>query len=77
LRNKRGKITKLDTVKEIFRYFGIIGKDYEAIQQYITLDNSNYITINSIASSGKIKNGYRVLVLKSMGHCKILAAYPE
>ncbi|GJQ22302.1 hypothetical protein BIY37_10620 [Candidatus Brocadia sapporoensis] len=77
LRNKRGKIKKLDTLKEIFRYFGIIGKDYEAILQYITLDNSNYIMINSIASSGKIKNGYRVLVLKGMGHCKILATYPE
>lgn len=77
LRKKRGKIKKLDTLKEIFRHFGVIGKDYEEVMKYLTLDNSNYILINSIASSGTIKNEYRLLVLKSAGHCKILAAYPE
>lgn len=77
LRKKKGDIKKLDTLKEIFRHFGILGKDYEEVMKYITLDNSNYMMINSVASSGKIKNGYRLLVLKGVGYCKILAAYPE
>lgn len=77
LRKKQGKIKKLDTLKEIFRHFGIIGKDYEKVMNYLTLDDSNYITINSIVSSAKIKNSYKLLVLKSVGNCKILAAYPE
>lgn len=77
LRKKKGKIKKLSTLKEIFRHFGIIGKDYLKILDYLTIDDSNYITINSVASSGKIKNSYKFLVLKSVGHCKIIAAYPE
>lgn len=77
LRKKKGDMKKLDTLKEIFRHFGILGKDYEEVMKFITLDNSNYMMIRSAASSGKIENGYRLLVLKGVGHCKILAAYPE
>ena len=77
LRKKRGNIKTLSALKEIFRHFGIIGKDYEEAMKYLTLDSSEYIVINSIASSGKIKSGYRLLVLRGMGYCKILAAYPE
>lgn len=77
LRKKKGKIKKLSTLKEIFRHFGIIGKDYMKILDYLTIDDSNYITINSVASSGKIKNSYKFLVLKGVGHCKVIAAYPE
>ncbi|NUO08585.1 MAG: general secretion pathway protein GspK [Candidatus Brocadia sp.] len=76
-RKKRGTIKKLDTLKGIFRHFGIIGNDYQKIMDYLTINDSNYITINSVASSGKIKNSYKFLVLKSVGHCKIIAAYPE
>lgn len=47
------------------------------ILDYLTIDDSNYITINSVASSGKIKNSYKFLVLKGVGHCKVIAAYPE
>jgi type II secretory pathway component PulK len=77
LRKKQGRIRKLDTLKEIFRHFGIIGKDYDNVRNYLTLDDSNYITINSIVSSGKIKNSYKLFVLKGVGNCEILAAYPE
>ena len=76
-RKKKGKIKKLSTLKEIFRHFGIVGKDYLKIMDYLTIDNSSYITINSVASSGKIKNSYKFLVLKGVGHCKIISAYPE
>lgn len=77
LRKKRGKIGKLSTLKEIFRHFGVVGKDYQEIVEYLTIDDSNYITIDSVASSGKIKNAYKFLVHKGVGHCKIIAAYPE
>lgn len=77
VRKKRGNIQKLSTLKAIFKHFGVIGKDYEDAMKYLTLDKSDYCMINSIASSGKIKSGYRLLVLKGMGYCEILAAYPE
>ncbi len=77
LRKKKGRIKKLSTVKEVFRHFGIVGKDYLKIMEYLTIDDSNYITINSVASSGKVKNSYNLLVHKGVGNCKIIAAYPE
>ena len=55
LRKKQGRIRKLDTLKEIFRHFGIIGKDYDKVRNYLTLDDSNYITINSIVFFRKNK----------------------
>ncbi len=77
VRKVRGNIKKLSILKAIFRHFGVIGKDYEEAMKYVTLDRSDYIMVNSIASSGKIKSGYRLLVLKGVGSCKILAVYPE
>ncbi|MCC6325344.1 MAG: hypothetical protein DCC43_11625 [Candidatus Brocadia sp.] len=77
VRKKRGKIKNLSILKAIFKHVGVIGKEYEEMIKYVTLDTSDYITIHSIASSGKIKSGYKLLVLKSVGNCKILAVYPE
>lgn len=76
-RGKKGKIAKIDDLKEIFRYFGIIGADFQKIMNYLTVYDSNYMTINSISSSDKIKNSYKIVVFKSVDHCRIIAAYPE
>ena len=76
-RGKRGKITKISDLKEIFRYFGIIGADFQKIMNYLTVYDSNYMTINSISSSENVKNSYKIVVFKSIDHCKIIAAYPE
>ena len=76
-RGKRGKIAKIGDLKEIFRYFGIIGSDFQKIMNYLTVYDSNYMTINSISSSDKIKNSYKIVVFKSVDHCRIIAAYPE
>lgn len=76
-RKTKGKINNLNKLKELFRHFGIIGKEYQEITDYLTIDNSNYIMINSVASFGKIKNSYQLFVLKSVGHCKIISAYAE
>ena len=74
---KRGKIAKIGDLKEIFRYFGIIGADFQKIMNYLTVFDSNYMTINSISSSAKVKNSYKIVVFKSVDHCRIIAAYPE
>ena len=76
-REKRGKIGKIDDLKEIFRYFGIIGADFQKIMNYLTIYDSNYMTINSISSSDKVKNAYKIVVLKGADHCRIVASYPE
>lgn len=76
---KRGKVEKIGDLKEIFRYFGIIGSDYQKIMEYLTIYDSNYMTINSISSSEseKVKNSYKMVVLKGLDHCRVIAAYPE
>ena len=76
-RGKRGKSAKIGDLKEIFRYFGIIGADFQKIMNYLTVFDSNYMTINSISSSAKVKNSYKIVVFKSVDHCRIIAAYPE
>ena len=76
-RGKRGKIAKIGDLKEIFRYFGIIGADFLKSMNYLTVYDSNYMTINSISSSEKVKNSYKIVVFKGVDHCKIIAAYPE
>ena len=76
-RGKRGKIAKIGDLKEIFRYFGIIGADFLKIMEYLTVYDSNYMTINSISSAEKINNSYKIVVFKSADHCRIIAAYPE
>lgn len=76
-RKKKGKIQQIGDLKEIFRYFGIIGSDFIKIMNYLTVYDSNYMTINSISSSENVKNSYKIVVFKSIDHCKIIAAYPE
>ena len=76
-RGKGGKIAKIGDLKEIFRYFGIIGADFLKIMEYLTVYDSNYMTINSISSAEKINNSYKIVVFKSADHCRIIAAYPE
>lgn len=76
-RKKHGKIKKLTTLKEICRHFGIIGSEYDKVQNYLTLNTSNYLTINSVSSSGKVKNSYKFFVHKGVDRCRIIAAYPE
>lgn len=78
-REKHGKIRNAKDLREIFRPFGIVGSDFQKIINYITIDNSNYMTINSISfsSDNKVKYYYKVLVQKGIDYCKIIATYPE
>ena len=76
-RDKNGRIKRLDDLKELFSHFGIIGADFQKITNYLTIVDSNYMTINSISYSNKTKNSYKIVILKKMDYCKIIAAYPE
>lgn len=78
-RLKHKRIRNAKDLREIFRPFGIIGSDFQKITGYITIDNSNYMTINSISYSldKKVKNSYKVLTQKGIDYCRIIATYPE
>ena len=76
-RDKNGKIKRLDELKEILGQFGIIGADFQKITNYLTIVDSNYMTINSISYSNKMKNSYKIVILKKMDYCKIISVYPE
>ncbi len=76
-KKKVGRIDKLDDLREFFRSFGIIGTDFQKILEYVTIYDSNYMTINAVSSFNKMKNSYKIVVLKSVDHCRVIAAYPE
>ncbi len=76
-RTKEGMINNLDDLRELFRHFGVIGSDFLKIPNYLTTDDSNYLTITAVASSDKIKSSYKIIARKDMDSCKIIAAYPE
>lgn len=77
LRGKRGKIKQLDKLKDIFAHFGILGSDFQDILKYITIYDSNYLTIKSISYSDKIQSSYTFVVRKGGDNCRILATYAE
>lgn len=76
-RTKEGIINNIDVLQELFRHFGIIGSNFQKITNYLTTDDSNYVTITSVASSDKIMSSYKIVARKDMDSCKIIAAYPE
>ncbi|MDN3511355.1 MAG: general secretion pathway protein GspK [Candidatus Jettenia sp.] len=75
-RKKWGSVKRIDSLKDILSQFGIVGKDYQKILNYLTISDSNYMTIHAIASSDKIKNSYKIVIQKSLDNCKVIAAYP-
>lgn len=75
-RRKWGSIKRIDSLKDILSQFGVVGKDYQKILTYLTVSDSNYMTIHANASSDKIKNSYKIVIQKSLDNCKIIAAYP-
>lgn len=76
-RTKEGMINNIDVLRELFRHFGVIGSDFQKVPNYLTTDDSNYLTITAVASSDKIKSSYKIVARKDLDSCKIIAAYPE
>lgn len=76
LRKKRGGINNLNSLKDLFAKLGILGKDYQKITNYLTVANSNYMTIHSSAASDSMRSSYKIIVQKRLDNCKIIAVYP-
>ncbi|MDR4508805.1 MAG: general secretion pathway protein GspK [Candidatus Brocadiaceae bacterium] len=77
LREEQGKIKEFGELKELFRSFGIVGSNFHKILDFLTVYDSNYVTINSISSADGIQNSYKMIVLKGIQHFRIVAVYPE
>ncbi len=76
-RLKEGNINNIEALQELLRHYGVIGSDFPKISNFLTVDDSNYVTITAVASSDKIKSSYKIVARKDMDICKIIAAYPE
>ena len=83
---ENGSIKEVDDLREIFWSLGIIGDSFEKIRQYLTLDQSGFVTIRAVAKSSDNKPnedgksemyGYRMIVGKENNEYKIVAVYPE
>ncbi|HHT9109807.1 MAG TPA: general secretion pathway protein GspK [Candidatus Brocadiaceae bacterium] len=75
-RGKKG-VKVLEDLKDLLGHHGISGDDYQKTLNYLTISQSNYMVINTVASSEKTKSSYKIVVRKALDHCKIIAAYPE
>ncbi len=75
-RGKKG-VKVLDDLRDLLNHHGISGDDYLKTLNYLTVSHSNYMVINTVASSEKTKSSYKIVVRKALDHCKIIAAYPE
>ncbi|MCF6157590.1 MAG: hypothetical protein E3K32_03240 [wastewater metagenome] len=76
LREEQRGIQKIDFLKDILGKYGIVGKDFQKIMNYLTVSYSNYMTIYAIASADKVRGSYKIVVQKGVNECKIIAVYP-
>jgi len=86
---ENGSISDQEELKELFWGLGVIGDSYEDVKQYLTFENSDYITISAFSSGSssvlKLSSGsgehhgydYKLIVGKDDSGYKIYAAYPE
>ena len=88
-REENGIIGDMEELKDIFWELGIIGDSFEDVKRYLTIENSDFVTIsafsrglNSIqkhSNESKVQHGYdyKLIVGKDDNGYKIYAAYPE
>jgi hypothetical protein len=86
---ENGIIGDNEELREIFWGLGVIGASFEDIRDYLTLENSDFLTISAFSnsSSGMQKQSnesgahhgydYKLIVGKDDNGYKIYAAYPE
>ncbi len=86
---ENGIISDIEELKEIFWGLGVIGDSFEDIRPYLTLENSDFITISAFSngpgsmqkqsneSGTHHKYDYKLIVGKDDNGYKIYAAYPE
>jgi len=86
---ENGTISGNEELREVFWGLGIIGDSFIDVKRYLTLDNSDFITISAfIKGSAKMQKqsdesnehrgyDYKLIVGKDVDGYKIYAAYPE
>ncbi|KHE93169.1 putative type II secretion system protein K [Candidatus Brocadiaceae bacterium S225] len=85
---ENGTINDKEELKEIFWELGVIGDNFEDVKRYLTLDNSDFITISAFPngsgmqkqsneSSTHLRYDYKLIVGKDDNGYKIYAAYPQ
>lgn len=79
-RDENGKIEKFRELKELFRGYGIVGSYFQEITKYLTVYDSNFLTINSVAYPEESENSYgsyKIIVRKGREDFNIIAVYPD
>jgi len=79
-RDENGKIEKFKDLKEVFREFGIVGSSFQEITKYLTVYDSNFLTITALASPETSENSfssYKIIIQKGSGDFNIIAVYPD
>jgi type II secretory pathway component PulK len=84
---ENGAIKTAEELREFFWDMGVIGSDFEDVKPYLTLDQSDFVTISAISGGSKrmhtnVQNSYggydyKLIVGKKEKGYKIYAVYPE
>ena len=84
---ENGAIRTHEELREIFWDLGVIGSNFEDIRPYLTLDQSDFVTISAISGGSKrthtsVQNrysgyDYKLIVGREAEGYKIYAVYPE
>ncbi len=74
---ENGSIKESEELREVFWDLGIIGGSFQEVMQYLTFEQSDFVTIRSNANNDYSGYDYKLIVGKEGEDVKIYAAYPE
>jgi type II secretory pathway component PulK len=74
---ENGSIKTSEDLRQVFWDLGIIGHSFEKIKPYITIDQSDFVSIGAVSRGSKMGYEYKLIAGKSDGGYKIYAVYPE
>jgi hypothetical protein len=74
---ENGQIKEQEELREVFWDLGFIGGGFEEVKQYLTLEQSDFVTIRSNVNEDHSGYDYKLIVGKEDEGFKIYAAYPE
>ncbi len=75
--DENGSIKEPEELREVFWDLGIIGSGFAEVNKYLTLEQSDFVTIRSNVNNDYSGYNYKLIVGKVDGVFKIYAAYPE
>ncbi len=74
---ENGPIKEFEELRELFWDLGFIGSAFEEVKQYLTVEQSDFVTIRSNVNNDYSGHNYKLIVGKEDEGFKIYAAYPE